>query len=145
MIGGATEYEGRVEFYYNGQWGTVCDDSWDINDATVVCRQLHFTGANAALRLAPFGAGTGPIWLDNVLCTSSEQGLNECPHNGFGSHDCSHNEDAGVRCIGTYLHSDQSYPSFFTKIISMYICIYTLEYLWYLCKTLVSYHFNEWR
>ena len=102
LIGGATEYEGRVEFYYNGQWGTVCDDSWDINDATVVCRQLHFTGASEALRLAPFGAGTGPIWLDNVLCTGSEQGLNECPHNGFGSHDCSHNEDAGVRCRGNY-------------------------------------------
>ena len=104
LIGGATEYEGRVEFYYNGQWGTVCDDSWDLNDAEVVCRQLHFTGANEALRLAPFGAGTGPIWLDNVLCTGSEQGLNECPHNGFGTHDCSHNEDAGVRCRGTYVH-----------------------------------------
>lgn len=104
MIGGATEYEGRVEFYYNGQWGTVCDDSWDINDAAVVCRQLHFTGANEALRLAAFGAGTGPIWLDNLLCTGSEQALNECPHNGFGTHDCSHNEDAGVRCRGTYIH-----------------------------------------
>ena len=100
LIGGATAYEGRVEFYYNGQWGTVCDDSWDINDANVVCRQLHFTGANEALRLAPFGAGTGPIWLDNVLCTGSEQALNECPHNGFGTHDCSHSEDAGVRCRG---------------------------------------------
>ena len=109
LIGGATEYEGRVEFYYNGQWGTVCDDSWDINDATVVCRQLHFTGANAALRLAPFGAGTGPIWLDNVLCTGSEQGLNECPHNGFGSHDCSHSEDAGVRCIGMYTLNSPSH------------------------------------
>ena len=100
LIGGATEYEGRVEFYYNGQWGTVCDDNWDINDAAVVCRQLHFTGASEALRLSAFGQGTGPIWLDNVLCTGSEQQLSDCPHNGFGTHNCIHSEDAGVRCRG---------------------------------------------
>ena len=94
-----------MEFYYNGQWGTVCDESWDIKDAEVVCRQLHFTGANQALGLASFGVGTGPIWLDNVLCAGSEQELSECPHNynnSFGIHDCGHSEDAGVRCTGRY-------------------------------------------
>ena len=115
MIGGETTKEGRVEVYYNGRWGTVCDDDWDINDAIVVCRQLHFTGANKALRLAHFGAGTGPIWLDEVRCTGSEQILNDCPHDDFGDHDCDHSEDAGVRCTGN--------SSLFTTNVETKCCI----------------------
>ena len=51
-----------------------------------------------ALSFAHFGEGNGPIWLDDVSCTGSESELLECPHNGIGSHDCDHFEDASVRC-----------------------------------------------
>ena len=89
---------GRVEVFYNGTWGTICDDWWDLQDANVVCRQLGYDGALSAPRQAAFGRGTGQIWLDDVGCFGNEKSISQCGHQGWGIENCAHGEDAGVVC-----------------------------------------------
>ena len=98
LVEGNTVGEGRVEIWYKNSWATVCDDGWDDNDASAVCTQLGLGSSGLAVGLAGFGEGNGTILLDEVACTADQSNIFECRHNGFESHDCSHNEDAGVRC-----------------------------------------------
>ncbi|CAN0167673.1 unnamed protein product [Lampetra fluviatilis] len=99
LAGNATACQGRVEVFYNGEWGTVCDDFWSAQDAKVVCRQLGCGLTGFAVSLAYFGLGSGPIWLDDVQCSGYETQLSDCSHHPWGTHNCGHYEDASVICL----------------------------------------------
>merc|ERR1712012_1384070 len=85
LVGGAGPHEGRIEVRFKNNWGTVCDDYFDINDAHVACKQTGFNGAKS---FKTIGGGSGSIYLDNLNCTGKERSLFECPHRGAGVHDC---------------------------------------------------------
>ena len=103
LVGGSGPHEGRVEVMHNGAWGTVCSNGWDLQDATVVCRQLGY--GRAVTALAAYGGGKGPIWYEDVHCSGSEASLTQCDNLGLGVHNrsfwiftCDHSRDAGVFC-----------------------------------------------
>lgn len=87
-----------MEIFYLSQWGTVCDDAWDLRDAKVVCRQLGCGHAMAAWGEARYGQGTGYIFLDNLKCKGHEPSLLRCSHIRWDVHNCDHSEDASAAC-----------------------------------------------
>ncbi|XP_067106406.1 neurotrypsin [Osmerus mordax] len=105
LVGGEGSYEGRLEIFYRGQWGTVCDDGWTDSNTQVACRQLGFRSGETILsegaEVTPvprFGVGSGPILLDDVSCTGKEPSLSLCSRREWLRHDCTHQEDVKISC-----------------------------------------------
>ncbi|XP_008056478.1 scavenger receptor cysteine-rich type 1 protein M160-like [Carlito syrichta] len=119
LVDGSSRCSGRLEVNFQEEWGTVCDDGWDINDATVVCRQLGCPSSIIGIGRGNASAGLGKIWLDDVSCYGYESELWLCGHSGWGRHDCTHGEDVGVTCSGNETSVSIIYPNFpnvnFTK------------------------------
>ena len=87
-----------MEVYHNGEWGTVCDNGWDLNDAQVVCRELGLSEATNAVHNAFYGEGSGQIWLENLDCVGTEWSIRNCSHGEPKIKSCSHSDDASVKC-----------------------------------------------
>ena len=98
LVGSSNQYEGRVEVYRSGEWQTICDDSWDIAEAEVVCQQLGYGYAILAIGGAAFGQGSGGQWDRFWSCNGNEASLDDC---SSSSTFCTHSEDASVICSGT--------------------------------------------
>ena len=64
----------------------------------MVCGQLGFLGSTHNGNSYGAGPSFRTIWLDEVRCRGYENFLANCPHNGWGRHDCNHFEDVGVTC-----------------------------------------------
>ena len=90
-----------MEVKHQGEWGTVDDDRWSLEDASVVCRQL---GCGAAIGFpggAYFGPGIGPIWFHSINCQGKESLLTVCRYpslKDYRPEGLSHDQDAGAVC-----------------------------------------------
>lgn len=98
LVGGGGNSSGRVQVFYKGEWGTICNDGFDMNDGLVICRWLGFERLLRLPHWSEFGRGFGPIWVDQLNCSGAESGIQECGANEWGDHDCNHFEDVAVHC-----------------------------------------------
>ncbi|XP_021258682.1 antigen WC1.1-like isoform X2 [Numida meleagris] len=98
LAGGPGRCAGRVEVYSEGTWGTVCQDTWTLQDATVVCRQLGCGWALEAPGTERFGPGTGTLWSGAGVCSGVEDALWHCP--APVQHGCRRGGGAGAVCSG---------------------------------------------
>ena len=90
--------KGNVQIFHDGQWGTICDDEWDLYEAQIACKTLGFPGAKRPTHSSQFGYGLKKIWMDNLYCYGTEDSLPECRFDGWGANDCEQTEAAGVQC-----------------------------------------------
>ncbi|XP_064610534.1 serine protease svh-1-like isoform X2 [Liolophura sinensis] len=109
MVNGDDDHSGRLEVKYLGEWGTVCDDGWNLPDATVVCKMLGYRGAVRASTQAEYGQGNRNILLSNVRCQGNELRLDDCPHDPWRQHNCQPYETAGVVCQGFKVCQDTQF------------------------------------
>ncbi|XP_049322936.1 deleted in malignant brain tumors 1 protein-like [Astyanax mexicanus] len=107
LMNGSDSCSGRVELQYLSEWGTVCDVSWDMRAASVLCAQLKCGSSVAVLGSDWFGEGSGRIWAGVFDCQGNETHLLKCPISSWSRTACSHEQDAGVICSGSSLASHE--------------------------------------
>ena len=98
---GSLATTGRLEVFHDGQWGSVCDDGFDMTEAQVVCRALGFGRAIRTYCCGRQGIMNyeDKIWLSDLQCRGNEAHLFDCARPPWGVHrDCTHSEDVGVQC-----------------------------------------------
>ncbi|QQP49145.1 Serine protease 79, partial [Caligus rogercresseyi] len=101
LVNGNNVTSGRVEVFYKGVWGTVCDDNFGEAEGEVVCRSLGLKNHEAIIHgQAAFEAGEGPIWIDSIRCDGTESTLKDCHSASWSpSYKCKHMEDVGMECL----------------------------------------------
>ena len=90
--------EGRIEVYFGGAWGTVCDDNWHDNmmNGKIACMQLGYINVSNVFDQSL--SGVFPNSLDDVDCVGNERNLFECRHTAAQDSDCDNSQDVGVIC-----------------------------------------------
>ena len=81
----------------DGEWGTVCDNNWNLNEANLVCQQLGYSGAWTAY----YQPGEGLVKVEEPQCTGEEPTLLDCwtAQTIGGNSLCSHGRDVAVECM----------------------------------------------
>ncbi|XP_021378643.1 deleted in malignant brain tumors 1 protein-like [Mizuhopecten yessoensis] len=102
LTGGVGPWEGRLEVFHSGSWGTVCGQGFEQPEADVVCKMLGYDSSDAAAEILPNsyfrGLPSRNILLDQLGCFGSEGDITFCRTQDWGVTNCSHTQEVGVRC-----------------------------------------------
>ena len=108
MADGDHEYEGRVEVYFEGEWGGICDDFlFDSFEGEVICRQLGY-GSPISTYSVHFGAQPPDerVWLRNLFCFGDEDFIQDCDYTIDYNDTCSVNDEYHLRCSRKFFNYD---------------------------------------
>ena len=117
--------------YYNGEWGAVCPNGWDLIDAQVLCRQLGYGQAINARSYSFYGTDWSRIMLDSVNCVGTEFTIEDCSHGGWGYK--FYSKDAGLKCSAL---NDKFVLMYSLNILPLFLSIegsVLLVYAWTFC------------
>lgn len=95
---------GLVQVKAYDQWGYVCENSFDMAAASVLCRELGFGLGAAEIRTSTMSLADANVSLhnaymmDGLKCNGTEKALKDCEFMGWGIHNCSDRHIAGVVC-----------------------------------------------
>uniref|UniRef100_A0A8C3WTA3 CD5 molecule like n=1 Tax=Catagonus wagneri TaxID=51154 RepID=A0A8C3WTA3_9CETA len=99
LAGGPHHCEGRVEVQQKGEWRTMCNHVWGVEEAAVLCRQLNCgeaKGTPSGTLYKPSTDKDQKVLMQAVICQGHESSLTECGH--VDVFDCSRDEIAGAQC-----------------------------------------------
>ena len=100
LNGANIEYGGRVEVFYREEWGKICRNKWNINDAKVICRQLGFSGALAEFIGSDVkGEDSITFVMSDVSCSGDESGLAYCDRTDGKFHVDCQKDDKGAQAL----------------------------------------------
>lgn len=98
LAGSSTANEGRVEIFKQGTWGTICDDKFDMIDASVVCKELGYAGASTkTVNVNEDANPSMKIHINELECDPGDY-FWYCSHNNADRPICNHDEDVKVSC-----------------------------------------------
>lgn len=93
IVDGPSPSDGRVEVYWNDQWGTICDKNFDYDDGDVICKFLGYPEVEYVYFFTAnkYGKGKGPMWFGDMKCKGNEDSpykCNKAVYSPNGANDC---------------------------------------------------------
>ena len=105
LTGGVSDNEGRLEVFFDGEWGSVCNRNWGRWSGTVACKDLGYESLVKVTGTSQYNSAENtPIWLNGVQCAKYDKRIRDCVHEPVGYQPCSHDEDVGLICSGKHAH-----------------------------------------